>query len=93
MDEQELERQIEEGKSTVAKAENSIAEQKSLYEEAGVGEDLFAEVLASDNFTQEFKDIVKAERAKAISDMETQDQKHAPSKSSKIAGHAGVTKI
>lgn len=93
MDEQELNLQIKEGESTVAKAEKLISEQKALYEQAGVGEDFFAEVLASDNFTQEFKDMVKAERAKAISDIETRTQKHVPSKSSKIAGHEGVTKI
>ena len=93
MDEQALKIQIEEGKVAIAAAQKLISDNKSLYEQTGVGDDLFAKVLANDNFTPEFKDIVKDERAKAISKMEDQGKRHGVSKRSKIAGHAGVTKI
>ena len=95
MDEQALALQIEEGKVAVAAAQNLISAHKKIYDEAGTGDDLFAEVLASDNFTPEFKDIVKKERVEAIAKIEQQMQQNVqlPGKRSRIAGHAGVTKI
>ena len=93
MDEQALQLQIEEGQVAIAAAQKLISDNKSLYKETGVGDDLFAKVLANDNFTSEFKDIVKDERAKAISKIKDQGRRHEASKRSKIAGHAGVTKI
>ena len=93
MNEPELDQQIQEGQAVIARAQKLVAENKALYEEAGVGSDLFADVLNSDNFTQEFKDIVKAERAKAVAKIEDQVRQHAPGKSSKIAVNKNATKI
>lgn len=93
MDIQELDNQIEEGKSVVASAARLLAEQKAINEKAGVSDDIFAEVLASDNFSREFKDKIREERAKAISDIEAQSQKYIKSRNSKITSRQSVTKI
>ena len=93
MDTQELDNQIEEGKSVVARAEKIVAEHKALNEKAGISDDIFAEVLASDNFSREFKDKIREERAKAISDIEAQSRKYAQGGSSKITSRHSVTKI
>ena len=92
MNEQELDDQIEEGKSLVARAEQLVAANRSLNEEAGISDDIFAEVLASDNFDREFKDKIREERAKAISEIETRS-KQAQTVSSKITSRSDVTRI
>ena len=93
MNTQELDNQIEEGQSVVARAEELMAAQRSLNEEAGISGDIFAEVLASDNFSGEFKDKIRDARAKAISEIEARSKNYTQGGSNKIASHQGVTKI
>ncbi|MBC6413324.1 MAG: hypothetical protein GDA45_00090 [Chromatiales bacterium] len=95
MDEKALEDQIEEAKVLVATATESVAAHKKMYDEIGAGDDMFSQVLNSDNFTPEFKNIVKEQRERATAKIEEQSkqQTQTAGKSSKIAGHAGVTKI
>lgn len=93
MEEQELEQQVAEAQSVVAKAEKLINEHKAFDENVGIGNDLFAEVLASDNFTPEVKAMIKEERAKAIAELEVRNKVHARGESSRIASHHRATKI
>ena len=92
MNEQNLNDQIKEGEALVAKASKLVADHNSLYEKAGIGDNFIDEILTSDDFDSEFKDKIREEHAKVISEMESQAQPDQTGKN-KIASRSGVTKI
>lgn len=95
MNDQEIDQQIAEGKSIVEKAEKLVAEQKALNERLGIGDDIFSEVLASDNFPKELKDKIRQERDKTIAEIEAKSStsSQVQGKRSKISNREGVTRI
>ena len=93
MDERALAKQIEETEAAIARAEDVIAKGQQFEEEMGISGDLFADVLASDNFTDEFKQLIRDERAKVLAKMQAERAHHTHSRSSKITARKGVTRI
>ncbi len=93
MNEKQLNDQIKEGEALVARASKLVADHNSLYEKAGIGDNLIDEILVNDNFNSEFKDKIREEHARTISEMESQSRSDTQTGENKIASRSGVTKI